>query len=414
MRALRLIRHILAIAFWWILALAVVVVATLASVGQWYNPEVVKLEALGPPPITTTTASTTLMLGTTPAAAVLTQVIATSIPGFSVASPPTATSPDSPLAQTCTHAQVPAPQLVATEVLTASSGQITLSIAAYSAGFGALVRSEDQQAFTSCPYSLVTEKLPAPSSGFIGTTSNSSSSYQEMVFSIGDVVVTALSVGGSSSGAIQTFSTLATALTSALTTALTSQGCAALQYSAGEHVRNPESAAYVGLLVSQTVPIPPSDHLPDLSLINAAPPVLPVPPPGQVVTLPAAPPPPAYPSLTATIDVPTLDQVGPGCGWAFTDTVTPSPPSFNLAQAQQDALAPLLSSWTQWPARVATYLDAVATYNADMASYNLYVASTTTSTTTSSTTSTTTSTTTTIPGTTSTSLPPTTPTTTSP
>jgi hypothetical protein len=123
------------------------------------------------------------------------------------------------------------------------------------------------------------------------------------------------------------------------------------------------------------------------------------PPAGSITTAPVAPVAPTI-SLSATVLVPASDVAGPGCGWSFTQSVPPTPPSSQpLSTLDATAIAQLETTWTAWPAAVTSYLHAKAVYVSELASYDA------TTTTTTTTTLTPPSTTTTLPVTTTTTPP---------
>ena len=369
----------------------VALLAVLAAVGIWYSPGIVRREALVPAQSTTTTTTPPIDLGSTPAAAILSSLLAALPPGVSAA-PATQTTPPDPLLLACSATVPITPALVASQIVQTPSGAVVLDLSAYGAGLGARARYLTHQALSSCgyDYALTDLSLPPPVSGYSASGTYSSTTYHAVIMGASDVSVELFSAAASPTD----MATLTGSLASSLSASILSS-CANPQAPPSDFRRNPSQSGYTGLLQSQPVSPPASATPPDPSLLDAPTPVVPTPPLGAVTALPSPPITPVVPALTATIWVPQTDTVGPGCGWSFTGQQAPSAPVVDVAALTSGAVSRLEAQWSAWPAQVTSYLNARAQYQADLLSYQSWVASTTTTTTTTSSTSTTTTSTTT-------------------
>jgi hypothetical protein len=402
------------------LSLALIIVAALLAVGQWYNPSIVRPEALSPVLPPTTIPPAVVVIGTSPAAALITDALTTS-PGLTSTSPPTLATLTDPLLVQCNIHTLPVPAVAASSTVYYARDSYMLGAVAYAAGLGPWALNLDKAALSSCGLARVTDVQPG--GGFLATGYYQNTYYTEVLFHVGDVVVTALSPSQSAT-TTSNLTAMSSDIASFLTNAASS--CATLQSPPDDYLRNPLAPGYRGLLVRRTITLPPSVPRPVLDPTTTTAPTsvqtsvlhptttttVPL-PPGSVRVPPVAPVAPTFPALTATIEVTTRDATGPGCGWAFTTQRVPTPPSTNVHALAQSARSALLASWQAWPSVVQEYQTALALYSAQRSAYDLWVATSTTTTTTTlpvatTTSSTATSTTTTPTTTTTTTLAPTT------
>lgn len=240
----------------------------------------------------------------------------------------------------------------------------------------------------------------------LSTTVGSGNQVVQSVFRIGDVLVSVSGVGSVGVYPYQATTNLAATLNATLRQIL-APSCQSFDSPISATLRNPINPNYEAPTTTEVLTPPPSAPTPDLSLLLANPTIQPPPPIGSVTSVPSPPALPTYPT-SVRVQVPVADPVGPGCGWAFTKTVPPTPPSTADVQAARDAgLAKLATAWDRWPFVVSNYLSALSRYRAALASYDEWVVtqwnvdpSTTTTTTLPATT-----TTTTLPATTTTTTP---------
>lgn len=283
---------------------------------------------------------------------------------------------------------------------------VTLSAQALGAGLGPRGYQALLSEAASCAHGYLYSQTTYPGREFVAVVRlANSASLVVVVAQVADVVLTLSYAASPTYPLAQSATSAMSYLTSGLTTSLASV-CANPTAPASDATRNPSQSDYHPYLVATTVYPPNSFTPPDMSLLNAAPPTVVVPPTGTVTTLPSPPTKPTV-ALSTSVMLPTRDTVGPGCGWAFTGATSPPTISPDPAKTQA-ALSVLEAAWTQWPQTVFAYLNALAQYNADLASYDAWLSTnpTTTTTTTSLPPSTSTSTTTTtVTSTTTTSKP---------
>lgn len=291
-------------------------------------------------------------------------------------------------------------------------GPLTVAVSASVVGPGLGLRVFEARQFQAsyCPgvYLVSTSTMPAPQ--FIATLSSSSATpIVEFVAVKSDVLITVVVSAPYGTTTRTVGQTALSYLVDGLVTSL-AHVCADPATSVTLATRNPTQPDYVAPTRLATLTPPSTFTAPDLTLLKAQPPTVPPPPLGTVTTAPKVPVIPTVAS-SVTVALPAPDLTGPGCGWVFTGQVAPAPPAApdpSATQVAQAALTSLETQWSNWPATVTTYLAALATYNADLISYNKWQATTTTTTST-TTTTTVTSTTTTSTTTSSTTVPTTVP-----
>jgi hypothetical protein len=294
------------------------------------------------------------------------------------------------LLNACSSLAIPVAQEARTLTLSSTSLSVVADVDVYGPGLGALVLARTLTGVSACAGNYVLTTSPTGLDGFVASGPDvSGSSILEVTWRRGDVLVSLF--------AFPTGYQSATSATLDLAAAIDVQFAGLLQSVCLNEVapvaaarRNPTQADYAPYATRSLVSPPASVPRPNLALLNGPLPKVIAPPAGSIITAPVAPVVPTI-ALAATVLVPASDVVGPGCGWAFTQSVPPTPPvSEPLSALDAAAIAKLESTWSLWPATVTSYLEAKAVYVSDLASY----AATTTTTTT-----------TTVPVTTTTTLP---------
>jgi hypothetical protein len=396
--------------------LPVALLGALAALGLFLQP----LSATAPKVLvnpSVVTAST----DPTPSAAVLAELLgqAATMPNYAQRAWP-AFAPDAgllpvdPVGQACAATRPLEPSL--SPVLTRSSlltllsrsttpattpaTMVAVSASVVGPGLGLRVFEARQSQASYCSGVYLVSAATTPTPQFIATLSvPSATPVVEFVAVKSDVLVTVVVSAPDGTRTRIVGQTALSYLVDGLATSL-AHVCADPQTSATLATRNPTQPDYVAPTRLETLTPPSTFTPPDPTLATARPPTVTVPPVGTVTTAPTAPVIPTV-ALSATVPVPAPDLPGPGCGWAFTGQVAAALPTSPLSSAAQAAITSLETEWSNWPVTAATYRSALATYNAELISYDHWQSTTTTSTTT---TSTTTSTTTVPP--TPTSVPP--------
>lgn len=154
----------------------------------------------------------------------------------------------------------------------------------------------------------------------------------------------------------------------------------------GDAKRNPRHPAHSQLTVGVEVSIEASGvAAADLSAVEA-----PLQPPQMVMPAGVSgPPPPAAPErpgqlsgpgpevLSAVVQVPAVDEGGPGCGWSFTAAAPPSRDEASMAEqadrALAEARAELLRGQAEWLVATAAVENGLAAHVATVGAWNDYV-----------------------------------------
>ncbi len=315
--------------------------------------------------------------------------------GYAASDPTYATS--DPLLGGCDSSGIPVAQITRSLTLASSSLEVVVDVDVYGAGLGGLVVADTLSSTFSCSGDYVqTTALPGLNGFEASSAMVSGSSILEVTFRRGDAVISLYAFPNNYQDASSATMALAAAIDAQLAPAM-STVCANQNAPAAVASRNPTRPDYRPHATTIVVSPPAQVTRPDLSLLNAAPPVVNSPPAGSITVAPTPPIVPTVP-ITATFTTPAADTIGPGCGWSFTSMVPPTSTLSTgpLSTRMASAISQLEIDWARWPAIVATYLKAKAVYLSDLASYKATVPTSTTSTTvpTTSTTSPTTSTTT--------------------
>ena len=405
--------------------LPIAALAALAALGFFLQP----LSATAPK-VLANPSVVTANTDPTPGAAVLAELLgqAATMPNYAqrawpASAPAAGLLPVDPVGQTCAATRPLTPSL--SPVLTRSSlltllnrsttpatppattvAPLTLAVSASVVGPGLGLRvfeaRQSQASYCSGVYLVSTSTTPTPQ--FIATLSiPGATSIVEFVAVKSDVLVTVVVSAPYGTTTRTVGQSALSYLVDGLATSL-AQVCADPQTSTTLATRNPTQPDYVAPTRLETLTPPSTFTPPDPTLLTATPPTAAVPALGTVTTAPTAPVIPTV-GLSATVLVSAPDVTGPGCGWAFTGQVAATLPTTSHSSAAQAALTSLETEWSNWPVTVATYLTALATYRADLISYNHWQSTTTTSTTTTSTTAVPTTIPSTVP-TTPTSVPP--------
>ena len=342
------------------------------------------------------------------------------------------------------------PSLIESASFTHLTMPFTLTAEIYSAGLAALALKNETDFLSRC-YQVTTQDVSASSSSYLVTSQTTTAA--ELLLREGDIlfVISASSPpppsfqlpspAASSSPAFTSSTTTSPAATStpAFTSSTTTSPTSSITHPA-PRVSTSSSLTYLaGLLDSFVSPqllsvcLDPTSSLADASFNPASPNYAPhtklttlyppytLTPPDPALlspstttvatpavgTITSPPTPPALPTYPTSVSsqIPVVDPTGPGCGWAF---IGQTPPPVNRAPAIKAALAPLVAAWRAWPQTAASYVSALANYNADLLSYQAYLSTPTTTlppTTTTSSPVPPTTTTTTPPPTTATSTP---------
>ena len=375
----------------------------LAAAGAWYEPAAIR-PSVAALPTPHQHQDPPIAPDTTPAAAALESIMgaASSLPGYTPVGPTTAATAADPIQAGCASGPAWVPQLTRTRTLASSSGTMIVSAAAYGAGLAPRALAAKHAAVSGCSASYIAGTLSQLPGFLAGSSLPSGTQILEVVFAEGDILVTLIDIPTNGGFPYGQLSGLAVALIPALDASLTS--CANPHAAASDGARNPSQLDYQPR--TETVDATPEPGLatpPDASLLDGPLPDVIPPAAGSITTEPNPPSQPAPPGLSVPVAVPVADKVGPGCGWAFTGAVAPTPPT-NLASLRAAAIqagsSALTEKWNAWPNTVKTYLASLATYQADLTSYRTWRAANPPPTTTTTTTTTTTSppnTTTTVP-----------------
>lgn len=395
------LRHLAVVVGIVLVAVGITLTLALAAVGAWWHPHPSITPTSAPTAATTTTsppADTTPMHA---AVAALLDAASDANLGVATSGPITPTTRRA-VAKACDSS---VPMLAASRSLDGYFGSTTLSIEAYGAGFGERILNDQHQAAVTCDASVGRQGALGPR-GFAARHG----AIAELRWREGDVILALANYNGAGSGVLAGLANSVDARAKAILGPI----CVALDAPAEDARRNPRSNDYTAFVTAQPVAIPAGVSPPDVSLLNGPLPSVPPPAPGSVTTPPSAPVAPAPPPVPM-VQVLTEDPTGPGCGWAFSGETAPV---FDASAAARDAKTQtslaqsrLSYAWSQWPTNVTQYLAAQALYQARLAAYQQWIATTTTTTTTtprSTTTTTVRSTTTTTPRTTPTTTPPTT------
>ena len=194
----------------------------------------------------------------------------------------------------------------------------------------------------------------------------------------GDVLVTLTAAEVSSAAA---------AAVDARVSAALAPVCADLEPAAADATRNPAHESYAPWTVAQDVTIEPSgEPAVDLAAVPQLEPEPAMTMPGGVAgppapTKPAAPQPltdPGEEILTASVQVPAVDKVGPGCGWVFTAAAAPEVDVDEVAdraeQVRTRARADLLRDQASWLTARAEVEAALPAHLQAVTAWNDYVA----------------------------------------
>lgn len=355
-------------------AVALVVGAGAAGATGAFTPD-------PPPPAQKAPAAQPALAQAVPAGAVVAQVASASVQGLASGGEVT-DSAANPLTLTCDLGDGPRPVVSAARKVTAADGaQMTITVSAYSAGQGPRALSRVLERAPACSRARQGSfsSTAAPGPGPFATAARFSlggAGAQALVWRRGDVAF--YLAGSGDLGAI------AAGYDQVATTAL-APVCANVDSTPADATRSPwiERESYAGRTAARTVTVPGPGHPPPAPA-GGAPPATAPDLAGQVVerpqrpgSYPLWPPLPAEdqrPTITAPTPAPTTaevneqiaDKVGPGCGWAFTDTAQPV---FDPAQARAAFATEADMSKAALSAQVEAYRQARAQYYRDWPVY---------------------------------------------
>ena len=303
------------------------------------------------------------------------------VPGYTFSDSSFATT--DPLLAACSIAIIPVAQMARSLTLSSASLEVVVDVNVYGAGLGGRVLARTLRQTEACAGVYVQSTSPNGLDGFVASSNDvQGSSILEVTARVGDVVFSLYGFPTAYQSAWSSTMALALIVLSALTPAMATV-CAAEHAGAADAQRNPTQSDYHPYAVATIATPPTSVPRPNLELLNGALPVVATPTPGSITSAPT---PPVVPTVALSATYSTLqnDQIGPGCGWAFTAMVPPTfSPSTDAPGAKRAAvIAQLETTWTNWPVTVKAYLTAKAVYLADLASYQATIPSTTTTTTT--------------------------------
>lgn len=275
----------------------------------------------------------------------------------------------------------------------------TVSLYAHGAGAGAAAFAEFGRRLEQCPgrESTITVSPSAVNgaAALFGQVrlDGSPTAVSSVAWREGDVILEVHSATLAAPALLALAATVDSTATSALEPV-----CPSLGSTVDDAARSPYVARdrYTGLLVGRDVSVPPVpeptapagvtprdptvplEALPSISPPTATPteplwPPLPTP-----VPTPVSPSPVGAQPTAAVATVPQRDEVGPGCGWAFTQQV---PPAYDEQRGQQEAseqiaatTADLVAAQKRWAVDVVAYWTAASAYDRAIGPFRLYAA----------------------------------------
>jgi hypothetical protein len=298
--------------------------------------------------------------------------------GFSAQDPSFATT--DPLLNGCSSQANLVAQEARSLTLSSTSLEVVADVDVYGAGLGALALARTLTSVSACAGDYVQTTSPTGLDGFVASGPDvSGSSILEVTWRRGDVLVSLYAFPTNYQSATSATLDLAASVDAQFAD-LMQPVCLNEVAPVGAARRNPTQAGYAAYTTRNVVSPPASVPRPNLALLNGPLPVVNPPPAGSITTAPVAPVVPTV-ALSTTVLVPSKDVAGPGCGWSFTQSVPPTPPSSEpLSALDATAIAQLETTWSSWPATVTYYLQAKAVYMSDLASYDATTTTTTTTT----------------------------------
>lgn len=303
------------------------------------------------------------------------------------------TGTDGPLATLCpTHNDLsPVASQRATFTNSTSGQSATATIQVYGAGLAAQAFAEERASALSCDMENgsvypATSPETGASSFAVTVYPSGGTPYRVIGWQAGDAIVYV------SAGQSVSVDDLVSNLGQSVTSNLAST-CRQVDYSAGEHVRNPWAPGYLGYVVSEDLSVPTNGAL--QASVKPIPADLEV-PQIQEVRLPAQPASPIWPETlpdpvkfpkplvnpgavmptSGTVQRVIADPIGPGCGWAFTGLAAPN---FNDAKANSDfeqaktaKESEILASQDKWAQDVAAFWSRYDKYVVEASAYQTY------------------------------------------
>jgi hypothetical protein len=361
-----------------VLSLVTVGLVALVISGLMLSP--VAPGAVSPTTTTTLTPTKPVPHDNAPSATMVTDLLSdlTRESGFSAQDPSFAST--NPLLNGCTSNAIPVAQEARSLTLSSTSLSVVADVDVYGPGLGALALARTLTSVSSCAGDYLQTTSPTQLDGFVASGPDvSGSSILEVTWRRGDVLISLY--------AFPTDYQSATSATLDLAASIDAQFAELMKPVCLNEIapvaaarRNPTQADYAPFTTRQKVSPPASVPRPNLDLLKAPLPAVITPPAGSITMVPVDPVVPTVP-LSTTILVPASDVAGPGCGWTFTQTVPPTPPTSEPLNVLEAAgISQLEATWAAWPATVTTYLQAKAEYISDLASFNATTTTTTTTT----------------------------------
>jgi len=295
----------------------------------------------------------------------------------------------------CGHSSSVDPAVAGARVFAIRGRQIVVSVAAYSAGAGAVAIADWTALLKRCVTSGVSSYLdvaPGPDAILAWImTSGVEPGASSLTWRRGDVVASVAVPSNDPSGLAAAAEQVDTVLLAALATR-----CAEIDSSLSDAARSPwvRHDAFTGLTISIVVSVSPSPTptapdgvipvvdtrspppLPSISYpLRPTDPVWPLDLPSEVPS-PFAPTNPAIEPSTSAVPSRIDDPVGPGCGWSFTGQVQPRYDAQHEAQLAQSrskqALAHLVVVQNQWQSNLVTYWKNSSSYAMQAKAFSAY------------------------------------------
>lgn len=274
---------------------------------------------------------------------------------------------------------------------------LTIAVRAFSAGAGALAFDTLRNGLDGCPQegARVLSSSATVSGAEARATqiepTGSPDTVNDLAWRRGDVILDVHSTNLDPTELMLVAQSLDAAAVAQLTGI-----CAQLDSTVADASRSPwiNPSAYTGWLVDESVALPPGPTPTPAAGVPARDPALPLDPLPTVVLPSPRPADPVWPELPPPVEAPVVpepvepqptattvatqrrDDVGPGCGWAFTAQSAPPFDATAAAAARQTALtqarADLKAAQQNWSQRLARFWVQANQYQSRIGAYRLY------------------------------------------